>query len=147
MLQKQGRIVEYTEFMYLHISTFHIVHIWIYDTVCLVAHSGIMIIIIKLGGNILFSVAACAYFFIQCGCMLLVLVNNLSVSEAFCCSPLCWLRVTGNTGKVLVGSAARSMVTLPRKAGSSLQMHELHPTFTQEKTHPRPELHVEDMHL
>lgn len=73
--------------------------------------------------------------------------NNLS--EVFCSFPSHWhwLEVTGNSEKVLVGSAAHSMVTLPRKAGSSLQMHELLSTFIQEKTHPQPELRVQDTRL
>ena len=80
----------------------------------------------------------------------LVVMNHFSgVSEVFCLFPSYWqwLEVTGNSGKVLVGSDAHSMVTLPRKAGSSLHMHELHPTFIQEKIHPQPELRVQDMHL
>lgn len=57
--------------------------------------------------------------------------------------PLNWLQVTGNSWEPI--GETRSLVTLPEKAGSSLHMHEHHPTFIQDKMHPVPELHVDDI--
>lgn len=62
----------------------------------------------------------------------LVVMNHFSsISEVFCSFPSQqqWLQVTGNTGKVLVGSAAYSMVTLPKKAGSSIQISSIQHLF------------------